>query len=211
MTESAPTLAKLLDDAVEAALLSVHTALICSVISYDATRQAVTVQPVMRQAYLDEDENRVAEKMPAIQNVPVMFPGSGSFSMTWPISKGDFVLVVFSETSTDRFMSTGSTDVDPGDDHHHHIADAIAIPGIRPFVKPVPSSGTDGTAMVVSAPAIKLGDSSASSPVALKSDLDNLKNWIDTHVHTSASSGSPTSPPTTSSPSATGSTKVKAK
>ncbi len=46
--------------------------------------------------------------------------------------------------------------------------------------------------------------------LATKDDIDALKDWAAGHTHTSGGSGSPTSAPLTTPPSATGTTKLKA-
>lgn len=70
-----------------------------------------------------------------------------------------------------------------------------------------------GNVAVVKSGDIRLGSSSASDPVALKSDLDALKTWLDTHVHTLVAVGTGASGPVavpSRSPTPTGATKVKA-
>lgn len=83
--------------------------------------------------------------------------------------------------------------------------------------------GKDGTAqavlrlqaggkVIVEADEILLGSDSASTKIALKSDLDSLKTWVDSHTHSGVTAGGGTSgtPATGPSPSPTASSKVKA-
>lgn len=52
-----------------------------------------------------------------------------------------------------------------------------------------------GVCVVEGNDSTRLGDAHAADPVARKSDLQAMVNWINGHTHTSASAGSPTSSP----------------
>src|SRR4029077_2768517 len=144
--------------------------------SYDAASQTATVQPAIREAYVDETDTRQTEAQPPIQKVPVVFPGSGTSGITWPVNKGDTCLLVHCDVSIDTWLATGGV-VDPQDDRRHDHSDVVAIVGLRSYRGSLPSSATDGTATVVYAPQIKLGDASASHPVP---QGDNLQSSLNT-------------------------------
>jgi len=111
-----------------------------SVVSYDHTTQKVSVQPVIRGSR-DQAEGF---RYPAISNVPVTFPACGAFSITWPIKAGDFVWLNFADRSIDEWLELGGTDVEPRSKRRFNVTDAVALPGGRPFSKPlVLASGTD--------------------------------------------------------------------
>lgn len=170
-----PTLAQAVRAAIEARLVDVHTSIPARVESYDAAKLKVSVKPLIKRGYPDEAGDRVVESLPVITDVPVAFLGTGAFRFTFPIAKGDTVMLMFSQASLDIWLAKGG-EVDPVDDRHHSINDAIAIPvDLRPFTNAKPAS-TD--ALVVEASEIRLGSDDASDPVALKSDLDALKNAI---------------------------------
>lgn len=205
-----PDLTTVIAGAIAARTKGLRVALPGRVETYDPTTQTCTVQPLLYEGVIDETGTRQAERLPVLVGVPVVFPGSGGFSVTWPIAAGDTVLVVFSSSSIDRWLALGG-EVDPIDDRRHHISDAIAIPGLRDVPHALGSTATDAGAMVIAASAIKLGSSSAASPVALKSDLDTLKTYIDSHLHTGVTVGAGVSGiPSVLSPTAVGATKVKA-
>ncbi len=171
-----PTFAEMLRRAMDARLLDVHTAIPARVEAYDAATLSVDAQPLIKQAHEDENGDRVVEQLPVIPSVPVVFPGSGGYRVTFPIVVGDLVLLVFSEASIDKWLETGGL-VDPIDDHRHNISDAIAIPGLRSFASP---SAANTSALVIEGDDVRLGDDTGTA-VALKSDLDSLKsifnNW----------------------------------
>lgn len=201
-----PTLAAILTASADERLAGVNVSIPARVESYDSSEQSIDAKPLIKRGYLSEGQTRATESLPIITSVPVVFPGAGDYSITFPIAKGDTVLLIFSQFSLDKWLNSGG-EVDPDDDRRFHISDAIAIPGLRPFSAPVSNPGT--SAMTLTASEIRLGSNDASELLALKSDLENLKTWLDTHIHPDPSSGS-TGAPTTTSPSPAGTTKVKA-
>jgi hypothetical protein len=53
-----------------------------------------------------------------------------------PVSVGDTGLLVFADGSLDVWLARGGV-VDPLDDRHHALSDAVFIPGLRPFSNPI--------------------------------------------------------------------------
>jgi len=174
-----PTLGEAIGALVEHRLEDVHVATPAKVLEYDRTTQRMTAQPLIKRGYIDEDGVRQVKSLPAITNVPVVFPGAGGISITFPIAAGDTVLLVFSEFSLDKWLQTGAHS-DPLDDRRHALSDAIAIPGLRPFSAPVDS--THATAMVIDAPLIHAGGTSSlafdSSVDAIAARLASVESWI---------------------------------
>src|SRR5690554_1660733 len=72
-------------------------------------------------------------KHPVVLNVPIVFPGSKSSQLTFPVVPGDIVLCVFSQRSLDRFKLGAETNHTPTDFRKYSRADAMAIPGLFPF------------------------------------------------------------------------------
>lgn len=169
-----PTFPEALRAMINAHLVNVHIALPAKVVKYIASNAAVDAQPTLRMPYKDEGGDRQTEELPVIPNVPVIFPGSGPNRITFPIEIGDTVMLLFSEASLDKWMSEGGV-VDPLDDRRNHLSDAVAIPGLY-HAKSVSAAGED--ALAIEAPEIRLGSHSASDPVALKSDLQELYDII---------------------------------
>lgn len=121
-------LTALLNQAIRNRMAELQTAMPAQIISYDFKTQKAAVQPTINRRYAD---GRV-EPYPVINNVPVIFPRSGGASMTFPVTRGDTVLLVFSSRSIDTWTSRGGK-VDQDDRRMHDINDAIAIPGLIPF------------------------------------------------------------------------------
>lgn len=138
-----------LSDAVRYAIIShlnnVHTALPAKIISYDSSKKKAKVQPTLNKRYA----NGQNIEMPIINGVPVVFPSSSNFSMTWPLSANDYVLLVFSERSTAEWLNKGGL-VTPQDPRKFDLSDAIAIPGLMPYIESNTNSNNDFT--------VKIGD-----------------------------------------------------
>ena len=100
---------------------SLHCALPGIVQSYDANTQTVSVLPVLRNREITP---------PAIQNVPVFFPGTKSSGVTWPVSAGDECLVVFADMDIDRWFETGEAG-ETASGRRHDLSDAFAFVGFR--------------------------------------------------------------------------------
>ena len=125
--------AETIDRVLAAALDDVHTCLPGRVRSYDRTTQTATIRlgarRVVRAADEDADED-TSEALPDLVDVPVLWPGGGGFYVHLPLAEGDSVLVLFPETSIDRWLETGSAE-DPSIATRHGLDGAIAIPGLR--------------------------------------------------------------------------------
>lgn len=208
-----PSLGASIRALIESELLATHIAMPARVLEYDASQQRVSVKPIIRRGIFGEDGERVAEDIPAIEGVPVIFMGAGSIKITFPIPAGSVVWLMFSECSLDKWLTTGANDVDPDDDRRNALSDAVAIPGLLPFSDA--SDQTHDTAAVFAASEIRLGSKDATALLALKSDVEALKTVFDAHQHPDPSTGfvgTPTNGVGTpvTFPSPTGTTKVKA-
>ena len=168
-----------LDAFIQRRLAQVNVSIPGRVQSYNASQQSATVQPLIQEAYIKEDGTRGVRDLPIIQAVPVAFPGAGSYGFTFPLTKGDTVMLLFSQASIDKWRKQGGK-VDPLDDSRHDLSDAIAIPGLRSF-----SEATDqvADAAVLYGPEVRLGSKDASELIALKSDVQRLSDAFDAHVH----------------------------
>lgn len=138
-----PSLSDVVNHALTLALGNCRVALPAEVVRYDAEKQLVDARPTLLDSYETEAGERKTTIFNIISNVPVVFPGSGPYSITWPIAVGDTVLLLFSDRCLETWLERGLKDLDSGDDRIHDINDAMAIPGLRPFSQPVAGAGTD--------------------------------------------------------------------
>ena len=146
-------LADLLRQAVRSLMEGVHTCLPGVVEAYDAGAKKASVRPVSQRRTVDGG----TLSPPVISDVPVVFPRTSDASISFPLGKGDPVLLVFSERSLDAWLN-GQADKVPADPRQWDLTDAIAIPGLFGF--------GNGPAVVPDALNIKYKDAS----VLIKSD-----------------------------------------
>ena len=131
--EATPSMAEVLGRSTRAQLYDTRVCLPAEVIKYDYKKQSVDVQPDLKQTFEDGEVMDMAQ----IFNVPVVFPRAGDAFISFPLKKGDTVMLVFSDRSLDKWKSTGGR-VDPGDTRMHHLSDAFAIPGGYSFKNAAP-------------------------------------------------------------------------
>jgi len=188
-----PALGEVLEGVRAATSADVRVACIARVVRWDSsTPREVDVQPVHLRAYTDEAGDRATDKQPVIPSVPLVYPGGGGFVVTWPMTVGDEVLLVFSDDSLDKYLQVGGqSDIDPADDRRHSLTDAVAFAGIRSL----------GSATSVATGAVQIGTNGGTfQGVALGADLktflDGLKTWLNSHTHPTAGTGAPSTPTT---------------
>ena len=67
---------------------------------------------------------------PLLVNVPVAFPQAGAYSITFPVSKGDECIVLFSDLSIDNWWKYGNVQ-NPVEQRRHDLSDGMAIMGVK--------------------------------------------------------------------------------
>ena len=180
----------------ESLLADLHTSLPGKIVRYDSSTQKADVQPLIKERYIDESGATQVRDLPVIPSVPVQFPGAGGYRITFPIATDDTGLVVFSESSLDKWLVSGGT-VDPSDERRHDLTDAVFLPGLRDFGHPLGSAATDratfgkddGLQIHVDGNKIRIGTTTAiqlekhPNGETLKTILDTLIAWANTHTH----------------------------
>lgn len=119
---------KVLRDAIDAALLEVHTSMPAAIEKYDFATNLAQVKPQFKRKFRD---NASPVAIPIISNVPVLHPRMGGAHLRLPVAKGDTGLLIFAERSLDRWLD-GAGDHDPQDPRRHALSDAVFIPGLSP-------------------------------------------------------------------------------
>jgi len=118
---------------------NIHTAIPGKIESYNAIKKQAEVKPLIKKQF--EESNL---EYPVISNVPVMLPGNEESVISIPLQKGDGCLILFSEVSLERYLSSSGEIVEVGDVRKFSLSDAICIPGLGPFNKPGKiGNGTD--------------------------------------------------------------------
>jgi hypothetical protein len=129
---STPSLAEVLQAALDNIKAQLHVAMPGTVVSYDEASQKANVQPQIKSLIIDQDGNEELLSLPELPSVPVVFPRGGGFFVSFPLQPGDQVLLVICDREINVWKSKGG-DVSPQDPRTHHLADAVAIPGCYPF------------------------------------------------------------------------------
>jgi hypothetical protein len=173
-----------------------HTALPGRVERYDAAKQLADVAPQIKRALSREDGSLVYETHPTIRAVPVVHPRWGSWFVHAPLAAGDTVLLLCCEGDLAQWRQTGQVSA-PLDVRRHHLAHAVAIPGLFPRGKELASSSVPSDAMLIGKDAgaviriksngdIEIGQN-AMQLVALanlvKARLDTIQQQFDAHTH----------------------------
>lgn len=198
-TPRTPTLANVLDTAIEHHLSQMGVAIPGQITEWDPLTQKAAVKPLVKRKLAYDDGSEGVEALPVVTGVPVLFPRSAGFFVSFPLAVGDFVLLVFCDRSIDRWLSGSGTDTDPDDFRMHDLSDAIAIPGPAPFARAIKQVDTvnmvmgadNGGLQIHITPSgtmqVKVAGT-AESFVALGDVLQTwwtstMKVWLDAHVH----------------------------
>ena len=154
---------------------------------------------IMRR-FANVDGEETVESLPVLSDVPVIFPRSGQFFISFPVAAGDYVLLVFNERNVDNFEASQlGSEVDPQDFRLHSLADAVAFPGYFPIAGALKEADAgnlvlgkdDGGVQVHVTPGgtveVKLGGGTASQSAAVAEVLETFYNQFkamyELHLH----------------------------
>lgn len=195
MTARSPSMRQVLESFVLERFGDLHTAMPGAVDSFDASKQTANVKLLLKRKVQKEDGTVADEALGVAVNVPIVFPGAGGFRLTFPLQQGDGVLIIFAEASIDLWQELGGEQTT--DSRRFHLADAIAVPGLKAspakwqgFSTDAMTIGSDtGAGIVLRSNAVELGarsDQAASQAVLLGNDttaaFDSLTTALLTQV-----------------------------
>lgn len=198
MSDRSATLQEAINLAVQYGMRRLYTCIPAKVVKYDAAKQKVDCQVLIKEPHEDEEGNRQVESVPIISSVPVQFPGAGGYRMTFPISDGGggssatTGTLFFAHRSMDVWLSGNGQEVDPELDHDHALTDAVFMPGLNPFGAALQSCPTDhatigadgGVQVHLRSDTICIGDEDTAQFVALadkvKAELDKIATTLGT-------------------------------
>lgn len=183
-----PSLEHVLGAFAEGALYGVRVGLPGKITAYDADKQFASVQPLIQDRELADDDEYIPKTIPEIHTCPVLFLGNARGRVTFPVAVGDLCYIMFASSSISRwFKKGGSSPVDPGDDRRHDINDAIVLVGMHTQGSVPTTAPTD--ALVLHAGAgtkVKVGGPSGTEPTLMATSfldaLDTLVQAIATAV-----------------------------
>lgn len=143
----------------------IHTAFPGIVDTYNPVLQTCTVQPAIQAQLLGPDGVAQWITLPLLLDVPVVFPSGGGYTLTFPISPGDEVLVILAERCIDAWWAYGGVQVQ-AELRMHDLSDGFALPG--------PKSKTNALANV-STDSVQLRSDDGNTFVELEGNKVNVK------------------------------------
>ena len=229
-----PSLEEVLNTAIEYHTADIWTALPGSIDSYDPIDQKADIKPLITSLSETAEGDELAENLPVLPNVPIIFPRGGEFFLSFPLKPGDHVLLIFNSRSIDKFVTGDGEVTNPDDYLRHDLSSAVAYAGFYPYQKAlaVEDASSDtmafgkegGPTVHISKSKIDLGEKNPSDKASLDSKVqdeikalrDAVNNFVttfNTHSHVTTATvlldgpgtiTPPTSPAT--APAAVGST-----
>jgi len=134
MDSITPTFEKVIKTMIDNSLINLHTAMPAIVESFDPIKKEISAVPAIKRKLSSGEVN----DLPLIENIPICYPQSSSALISFPLKKGDSVMLIFSERSLDLWKSKGGK-VNPNDVRKHDLSDAVAIPGVFSKNKGLPA------------------------------------------------------------------------
>lgn len=112
---------------------SLNTCVVGTVEKYDPDKKRADVKPVFIDHFETDAGTVQAIDYPVIQDIPVLFPRGGGFSITWPLKKGDPVVLIFAQRSLDEWKAgDGKKPTAQESLRMHDLSDALCIAGAFP-------------------------------------------------------------------------------
>jgi len=133
MSDRTTSIEEIIQLGIDSAFKNLHTCLPAVVTRFDSTNQLIDCQVTLKRKL-----NNELVLLPKLVNVPIRYPKSTTFSITFPIEVDDHVLLIFSERSIDTWLEQGGIR-DPFDVRKHSLSDAFAFPMMYPQTDTIPS------------------------------------------------------------------------
>ena len=131
MGKDTPSFTAVINAILERRLLDIHTSIPGIIQRYDPGNKKADIRPAIKRKFIDDSS---LQELNVITDVPVAFPQTNTFLFSYPLQKGDEVLLIFSERSLDKWLKDGKI-VNPEDPRKFDLSDAIAVPILKPIGK----------------------------------------------------------------------------
>lgn len=166
-TNSKPDLSEVIGAALEARAALVRVTLPGIVVNYNKSKQRADVQIIVQDVI-----KGMGKTIPVLNDVPVLFPGFGGNRITFPVKKGQGVLVAFASSSIANVKAGIKGVHNPRDPRKHALSDALVLVG---FDGVPGTSAPDNMIEIHSEGLIRAG---GDAPLAKQSDLQELRNHV---------------------------------
>lgn len=121
-----------LHDAIETVVKNeinnIHTCLPGKIEKYYYETQKADVKPLVKKLFKDGE----SLELPVIVSVPVVWMRGGGALFSFPLNRGDGVLLLFAERNINLWLETGE-DSAPENGRKFDLTDCIAVPGLVSF------------------------------------------------------------------------------
>lgn len=130
MSDQRISMESVIQTAIDSALKELHTCL--PAVITKITGQTIEAQPTIKRKIKNELVN-----LPLLVDVPLRYMKSSGYSISFPMSVGDHVLIIFAERSIDTWLLSGNIQ-SPSDIRRHSLSDGFAIPMMYPETDTIP-------------------------------------------------------------------------
>lgn len=104
------------------------TAMPAIIDSVDFDAMTIEAQPAIQGVITNQDGSETFLNLPLLVDCPIVFPGGGGFILTFPLVKGDEVLIIIASRCIDSWFQQGG--VQPHAEFRmHDLSDGFALPG----------------------------------------------------------------------------------
>ena len=117
-----------------ATMNSIRVAIPAAIVDVNYSEMTCSCQPLIRENIIDADGNKKAIDLPILVDVPIVYPGSSYFQITFPLAKGDEGLVIFADMCIDAWWQSGGTQ-NQFEERRHDLSDGFFIPAMMSQVK----------------------------------------------------------------------------
>jgi hypothetical protein len=199
-----PSLADVMEAAIDARLMDVHTTTIGRVERVHTATRKVDVRAVFKRVLQTDEGELVSESLPLIQQIPLGAFRAGGARIELPVAVGTWVVLVFFSDNIGKWIAQGGVDIESGDVERHGLTGAVAIPLLYPDTDQpaAPLSQTEivvamgATVMRVSAAGVHVtGNLTVTGDVTAGAAAPLTTRTLLTHVHLTGMG--PSDPPST--------------
>ena len=115
-------------------LSSMYTSFPAKIVEYESQERVVKVQPLIKEAILNEENEIETVEIPELLDVPVLYIAGGDFEISTPISPDDECMVFISTLAIDNWWKAGGIQP-PSDSTRFDLNNGFALVG--PFSQKV--------------------------------------------------------------------------
>lgn len=105
----------------------IRCAIPAKIISVDYNEVTCSCQPLIREKVKNANGEIVSVDLPVLLDVPIVYPGSSNYCITFPLSVGDEGLVIFADMCIDSWWQSGDIQ-DQFESRRHDLSDGFFIP-----------------------------------------------------------------------------------